>query len=96
VNSSPERLFSTSSTPSTRPWAISGTAINDSKIEHTFRYAKRERKYEGVRVIWHPNETIAGFGEFMYDLEYPLWDYGTLQEASVMMLETAGYGFTEN
>ena len=43
-----------------------------------------------------PNETIAGFGEFMYDLNYPLWDYGSLQEQSVAMLEEAGYGFSEN
>ena len=43
-----------------------------------------------------PNETIAGFGEFQYDLEYPLWEYGSLQEEAVAMLEEAGYGFTEN
>jgi len=43
-----------------------------------------------------PNETIAGFGEFTYDLNYPLWEYGSYQEASVAMLEEAGYGFTEN
>ncbi len=42
-----------------------------------------------------PNETIAGFGEFEYDLEYPLWEYGSLQEQSVEMLEQAGYGFNE-
>lgn len=42
------------------------------------------------------NETIAGFGEFTYDLEYPLWEYGSLQEQSVAMLEEAGYGFSEN
>jgi len=41
-------------------------------------------------------ETIAGFGEFSYDTEYPLWEYGQYQEASVMMLEEAGFGFTEN
>lgn len=43
-----------------------------------------------------PNETIAGFGEFQYDLEYSLWEYGSLQEQSVAMLEEAGYGFEEN
>ncbi|MEM9955420.1 MAG: extracellular solute-binding protein [Chloroflexota bacterium] len=43
-----------------------------------------------------PQETIAGFGEFIYDLTYPLWEYGQNQEASVGMLETAGYGFVEN
>ena len=43
-----------------------------------------------------PNETIAGFGEFRYDLEYPLWEYGSLQQQSVAMLEEAGYGFSEN
>ncbi len=42
------------------------------------------------------NEIIAGFGEFVYDLEYPLWQYGSLQEQSVAMLEEAGYGFSEN
>jgi iron(III) transport system substrate-binding protein len=43
-----------------------------------------------------PNETIAGFGDFMYDFEYPLWEYGDYQEAAVMMLEEAGFGFSEN
>lgn len=43
-----------------------------------------------------PNETIAGFGEFNYDLEYALSDYGSLQEESVEMLGEAGYGFAEN
>lgn len=43
-----------------------------------------------------PNETIAGFGEFNFDLDYPLWEYGSLQEESVAMLEEAGYGFNEN
>lgn len=43
-----------------------------------------------------PNETIAGFGEFVYDLSYGLSSYGSLQEQSVMMLEEAGYGFSEN
>ncbi|MEL6307931.1 MAG: extracellular solute-binding protein [Chloroflexota bacterium] len=42
------------------------------------------------------NETIAGFGEFTYDLGYPLWEYGQFQEASVTMLGEAGFGFTEN
>jgi iron(III) transport system substrate-binding protein len=39
---------------------------------------------------------IAGFGEFEYDLEYALWEYGQFQEASVEMLEQANFGFTEN
>lgn len=43
-----------------------------------------------------PNETLAGFGEFKYDLDYALWDYGALQEQSVTMLEETGYGFEEN
>lgn len=43
-----------------------------------------------------PNETIAGFGEFTYDLDYPLWEYGSLQEQAVAMLEEAGFGFNEN
>ena len=43
-----------------------------------------------------PNETIASFGPFTYDMTYALWDYGSLQEASVTMLEEAGYGFAEN
>ncbi|MEM7125936.1 MAG: extracellular solute-binding protein [Chloroflexota bacterium] len=43
-----------------------------------------------------PNETIAGFGEFTFDLEYSLSQYGSLQEQSVAMLEEAGYGFSEN
>ncbi len=43
-----------------------------------------------------PNETIAGFGERTLDTEYPLWEYGAYQEASVAMLEEAGFGFEEN
>lgn len=43
-----------------------------------------------------PNETLVSFGEFGYDLTYPLSSYGLLQEASVTMLEEAGYGFAEN
>jgi len=43
-----------------------------------------------------PNETIADFGEFSYDLDYALSSYGSLQEAAVAMLEEAGYGFSEN
>lgn len=42
------------------------------------------------------NETVAGFGDFTLDLEYPLWEYGQYQAASVSMLERAGFGFTEN
>lgn len=43
-----------------------------------------------------PNETIAGFGEFTYDFNFPLWEYGSLQEQAVAMLEEAGFGFNEN
>jgi iron(III) transport system substrate-binding protein len=42
------------------------------------------------------NETIVGFGEFVLDLDYPLWEYGAYQEAAVTLLEDAGFGFTEN
>ncbi|MEO1442147.1 MAG: extracellular solute-binding protein [Chloroflexota bacterium] len=42
------------------------------------------------------NEVIAGFGEFEYDTEYPLWEYGAFQDASVATLEAAGFGFEEN
>lgn len=43
-----------------------------------------------------PNETIAGFGAFMYDFDYPLSEYGANQESAVIMLEEAGFGFNEN
>ncbi|MEM7112222.1 MAG: extracellular solute-binding protein [Chloroflexota bacterium] len=43
-----------------------------------------------------PKEIIANFGEKMYDTTYGLSQYGSLQEASVAMLEEAGYGFAEN
>lgn len=43
-----------------------------------------------------PNETIEEFGEFEYDLDYPLWEYGEYQEATVEMLESVGFGFSEN
>ncbi len=43
-----------------------------------------------------PEAVIAGFGEFAYDFDYPLWEYGAYQEASVAMLEEADFGFTEN
>ncbi|MEL6526454.1 MAG: extracellular solute-binding protein [Chloroflexota bacterium] len=42
------------------------------------------------------NDTLLDFGEFTYDLEYPLWEYGAFQEASVEMLEQADFGFAEN
>lgn len=42
------------------------------------------------------NETIAGFGEFEYDVTYPLWEYGAFQGTSVTLLEEAGFGFEEN
>lgn len=43
-----------------------------------------------------PNETIAGFGQFAYDFGYALWQYGSLQEQAVAMLEATGFGFNEN
>lgn len=43
-----------------------------------------------------PNETIASFGEVVFDTSYPLWEYGQYQELSVAMLEEADFGFTEN
>lgn len=43
-----------------------------------------------------PNETIAEFGEFEFDIVYPLWEYGAYQDASVAVLEEADFGFTEN
>lgn len=43
-----------------------------------------------------PNETIAGFGEFTYDLTYPLWEYGEFQQPAIEMLEAADFGFSEN
>ncbi len=43
-----------------------------------------------------PGETLVGFGEFEYDTDYPLWEYGAYQDASVSVLEEAGFGFTEN
>ncbi|MBL8165307.1 MAG: extracellular solute-binding protein [Anaerolineae bacterium] len=42
------------------------------------------------------NETVISFGEFVLDLDYPLWEYGAYQQAAVTMLEDAGFGFTEN
>jgi len=42
------------------------------------------------------NETIIDFGEFIYGLDYPLWEYGNFQEAAVTMLEEANFGFTDN
>ncbi|NDJ62386.1 MAG: extracellular solute-binding protein [Chloroflexi bacterium] len=43
-----------------------------------------------------PNDVIATFGEFQLDLDYPLWEYGSLQATAVQLLEEAGYGFSEN
>jgi iron(III) transport system substrate-binding protein len=42
------------------------------------------------------NETTASFGEVLFDLSYPLWEYGAFQEPAIALLETAGFGFTEN
>lgn len=43
-----------------------------------------------------PNETLVDFGEFQFDLDYALWQYGAYQEATIEMLEAVGFGFTEN
>ncbi|MFW5691435.1 MAG: extracellular solute-binding protein [Chloroflexota bacterium] len=43
-----------------------------------------------------PNPFIAAFGEFEYDLGYPLWEYGNLQSDTVALLEEAEFGFAEN
>lgn len=43
-----------------------------------------------------PNETLVGFGEFIFDMEYPLWEYGTYQDTTVQILEEIGFGFNEN
>jgi iron(III) transport system substrate-binding protein len=42
------------------------------------------------------NETVATFGEVVFDFTYPLSEYGAFQEPAIAMLETAGFGFTEN
>ena len=42
------------------------------------------------------NEVVAGFGPVKFDLDYPLWDYGSLQAETVATLESIGFGFTEN
>jgi iron(III) transport system substrate-binding protein len=42
------------------------------------------------------NETTASFGEVIFDTTYPLWEYGLFQEETIKMLETVGFGFTEN
>jgi iron(III) transport system substrate-binding protein len=42
------------------------------------------------------NEVIATFGEFEYDTGYALWTYGDFQQASVEMLESVDFGFSEN
>lgn len=43
-----------------------------------------------------PHPTLVGFGEFDYDFDYSLWEYGSLQAESVVMLEAVGFGFEEN
>ena len=43
-----------------------------------------------------PNETIAGFGEFDYDTDYALTEYGEFQSTTVELLEEVGFGFEEN
>ena len=42
------------------------------------------------------NETLQTFGEFEFDLTYPLWEYGQYQADTVLMLENANFGFSEN
>lgn len=42
------------------------------------------------------NDTIAAFGDFEYDTDYPLWEYGTYQDPTVALLEQADFGFQEN
>ncbi|GAB4314887.1 MAG: Fe(3+) ABC transporter substrate-binding protein [Phototrophicales bacterium] len=42
------------------------------------------------------NETIASFGEFILDTNYPLNEYGNYQDAAVTLLEETGYGFDES
>jgi len=41
------------------PAAVVGVAYDDDDIFHGFQYGKKDRRYEGVRVIWHPNETVT-------------------------------------
>ncbi|NJL92847.1 MAG: extracellular solute-binding protein [Anaerolineae bacterium] len=43
-----------------------------------------------------PIESISGFGDFMLDTEYPLWEYGSLQAEAVRLLEETGFGFGES
>lgn len=46
------------------------------------------------------NETVASFierfGEYKLDTTYPLWEYGNYQDASIAVMEEAGFGFSEN
>lgn len=47
-----------------------------------------------------PNDTVISFvekfGEYKLDTEYPLWEYGAYQDASIAIMEQAGFGFSEN
>ncbi len=42
------------------------------------------------------NETVAALGPVELDLGYPLWEYGSLQQAAVDILTEADFGFSEN
>jgi iron(III) transport system substrate-binding protein len=42
------------------------------------------------------NPVLASFGEMTLDTDYALWDYGSYQEDTVILLEQAGFGFEEN
>jgi iron(III) transport system substrate-binding protein len=43
-----------------------------------------------------PAPVLLELGEFKRDTGYALWDYGTYQAQAVTLLETVGYGFSEN
>jgi len=43
-----------------------------------------------------PSPVLLELGEFTRDTGYALWDYGTYQAQAVTLLETVGYGFSEN
>lgn len=42
-----------------------------------------------------PAPVLQEFDDFELDLDYPLWEYGSLQVAAVELLERTGYGFSE-
>jgi iron(III) transport system substrate-binding protein len=43
-----------------------------------------------------PAPALLELGEFTLDTGYALWDYGTYQGQALTLLETVGYGFSEN